>query len=155
MTISKELQIGKAGEHLVCCDLIKQGFSAFLADQGLSYDVVVDVNGRLYRIQVKTTSALVDLPKATRIYRFNIARGRGAILRFTPSVADYFAFVALDILEVAYVPISQMTARSGLVKMCMDFKSKHQAYPGRVYSNGTVRTPEWGRYLQDFKRFAP
>ncbi len=35
MGLSKELQIGKAGEHLVCCDLIQQGYNAFLADQGL------------------------------------------------------------------------------------------------------------------------
>jgi hypothetical protein len=34
MTLSHELQQGKAAEHLVCADLILQGHSAFLADQG-------------------------------------------------------------------------------------------------------------------------
>lgn len=41
LILSKELQLGKAGEHLVCFDLINQGYNAFLADQGLPYDVVV------------------------------------------------------------------------------------------------------------------
>lgn len=40
--ISRELQIGKAGEHLVCCDLLTHGFNAFLSDQGLPFDVVTD-----------------------------------------------------------------------------------------------------------------
>jgi len=25
-------------------------------------------------------------------------------------------------------------------------------YCGRVYANGTVRKPEWGKYLQDFNK---
>ena len=55
MSLSKELQLGKAGEHLVCFDLISQGHNAFLADQGLPYDVLVDLDGSIKRIQVKTS----------------------------------------------------------------------------------------------------
>ena len=32
---SKQLQIGKAGEYLVCADLIMKGFIAFPSEQGL------------------------------------------------------------------------------------------------------------------------
>ena len=35
---SKQLQIGKAGEYLVCADLIMKGFIAFPSEQGLSFD---------------------------------------------------------------------------------------------------------------------
>ena len=35
---SKQLQIGKAGEYLVCADLIMKGFIAFPSEQGLPYD---------------------------------------------------------------------------------------------------------------------
>lgn len=40
--LSNELQIGKAAEHLVCCDLILQGYNAFLTDQGVPFDIVVE-----------------------------------------------------------------------------------------------------------------
>ena len=52
MRTSNELQIGKAGEHLACFDLISQGYHAFLSDQGLPYDIVLDIDGELRRIQV-------------------------------------------------------------------------------------------------------
>ena len=37
---SNMLQIGKAGEYLVCADLILKGYIAFLSEQGLPYDVI-------------------------------------------------------------------------------------------------------------------
>ena len=43
MRISNELQKGKAGEYLVCADLILKGFVAFISEQGLPYDVVLDI----------------------------------------------------------------------------------------------------------------
>ena len=52
---SKQLQIGKAGEYLVCADLILKGFIAFPSEQGLPYDVLLDTGEKLLRVQVKTT----------------------------------------------------------------------------------------------------
>lgn len=49
--LSKELQIGKAAEHIVTADLILQGYNAFLTDAGLPYDILVDANGDLVRVQ--------------------------------------------------------------------------------------------------------
>ena len=51
---SNALEIGKAAEHLVCADLIIQGYRAYLSDQGLPYDAVVDVSGHLIRVQIKS-----------------------------------------------------------------------------------------------------
>ena len=56
MRTSKELQTGKAGEYLVCADLILKGFVAFPSEQGLPYDVLLDTGEKIIRIQVKTTS---------------------------------------------------------------------------------------------------
>jgi len=47
MRDSKELQIGKAGEYLVCADLILKGFIAYPSEQGLPYDVFLDIDGKL------------------------------------------------------------------------------------------------------------
>ena len=62
---NNDLMIGVAGEHLVCFDLIAKGFTAFMTEQGLPYDLIADINGKstetpinankIY-LQVKVTS---------------------------------------------------------------------------------------------------
>ena len=151
--ISKELQIGKAGEHFVCADLILQGYNAFLADQGLPFDIVVEDKGKIKTVQVKATMELKTFDKATNIYRFGTRKGKLGKSRATENDVDYYAFIALDIKKIAYIPMKDMKARNGTIKQTMDFKSKEIDYKGRVYSNGTVRTPEWGKYLQDYSSF--
>ncbi len=151
--LSNELQIGKAGEHLVCVDLILQGYNAFLADQGLPFDIIVEKNGVLKKVQVKTTKKLHSNKKTKDIYRFGLRRGKGGKNRLRKVDCDFYAFVALDIKSIAYIPMENMFARNGNLKQTMDFKSKKVKYSGRVYSNGTIRNPEWGKYLQDFNKF--
>lgn len=151
--ISRELQIGKAGEHLVCCDLIMQGYNAFLADQGLPFDVLVEKDGVIKRIQVKSTMALKSYDKADNIYRFGTRNGKRGVSRVVEADVDYYAFVALDIKVVAYMPISEMISRTGKVKTAVDFKSKRITYKGRIYCNGTRRTPDWGKCIEDYGTF--
>lgn len=151
-SLSRELQIGKVAEHLVCADLILQGYNAFLADQGLPYDVVVDTPVGLKRVQVKATRGAIDLPRQKNVYRFGTRRSKGNRQRIDLHNFDFFAFVALDIKAIAYLPISQMVGRTGGVTMCIEFKSRHLQYDGRTYSNGTRREP-YGRFLQDFEVF--
>ena len=107
---SRELEIGKAAEHLVCADLILSGYRAFLSDQGLPYDVVVDLNGRLIRIQVKSTLVAKNVSSASRAprqaYNFNIRRrGANSSKRLSNLDCDIVALVALDVRIVAYLPI--------------------------------------------------
>ena len=49
---SKQLQIGKAGEYLVCADLIMKGFIAFPSEQGLPYDGI-EIDKKYYDISCK------------------------------------------------------------------------------------------------------
>lgn len=79
MAISRELEIGKAGEHFVCCDLIKNGMNAFLSDAGLIYDVLVDYNEKIYKIQVKSTETLISTSKSENIYRFGLRTGKKSL----------------------------------------------------------------------------
>ena len=124
MSLSKELQLGKAGEHLVCFDLISQGHNAFLADQGLPYDVLVDMNGIIKRIQVKTCSMANDHGKSKNVYRFSLRSGKGANRAITASKIDYMAFVFLDIKRVQYIPVKQITSDKGFLKQCIDFRDR-------------------------------
>lgn len=108
----RALEIGKAGEHLVCADLILQGYRAFLSDQGLPYDVIVDHGGKLYRIQVKSSLAPRNVNASGRnervAYNWNVRRrGKNGSAALTNSDCDVVALVALDARVVAYLPISE------------------------------------------------
>lgn len=124
MSLSKELQLGKAGEHLVCFDLISQGHNAFLADQGLPYDVLVDLGGKIKRIQVKTCSQVGDYGKSKNVYRFSLRSAKGANRAIRADKVDYIAFVFFDIKRVQYIPAREITSESGNLKQCIDFRDR-------------------------------
>ncbi len=125
MGLSKELQLGKAAEHLVCFDLIKNGHNAFLADQGLPFDILIEKGGKLKKIQVRSTRGKNDYGKSKGIYRFGTRKGKGTITRVREAEVDYYAFVAMDIMKIAYIPISKMLAKTGKVKQTIDLREKH------------------------------
>lgn len=104
---SNELQIGKAGEYLTCADLCIKGLIAFPSEQGLPYDVLIDIDGRLLKCQVKTTEKpriIQQRNKETKAYIFNIKRkGKNNLKRYTDNEVDVFAIVALDIMSVGYI----------------------------------------------------
>jgi len=125
MSLSKELQIGKAGEHLVCCDLILQKYNAFLTDQGLPFDILIEKDGKLQKIQVRSTSQKNTYGKSKNVYRFGTRKGKGTVTRARKAEVDYYAFVALDIMKIAYIPISKMLAKTGMVKQTIDLREAH------------------------------
>lgn len=122
MNLSKELQTGKAGEHLVCCDLIIQGISAFLADAGLPYDVLFDKGSGIKRIQVKTSTHKADYGGSKNVYRFSLRSAKGANRAIEANKVDFIAFVFLDKRIVQYLPVNLITSKSGNLKQCIDFK---------------------------------
>ena len=104
-----DLQIGKAGEYLVCADLILNGFIAFQSEQGLPFDIVAEINHKLYRVQVKTTRASKHiLQRKTDIpaYIFHIGNNGKMNRRkkYDSDQVDIFALVALDAKTIAYLP---------------------------------------------------
>ena len=104
---SDDLELGKAAEHLVCADLIMQGYRAFLSDQGLPYDIVVDVEGAFIRIQVKATRKPKNPAPETRLspgYFFHLRRaGKGGRRRYPQNAFELFALVAMDRQAIAYL----------------------------------------------------
>ena len=105
-----DLQIGKAGEYLVCADLILKGYVAFPSEQGLSFDVVLYANGKLYKLQVKTTRCPMPVPqrvKRTDKYLFHVRRcGKGGRRAYNNTDIDLFALVALDTKSIGYMKVS-------------------------------------------------
>lgn len=113
----RALEIGKAAEHLVCADLILQGYKAFLTGQGLAYDVVAEASGKLIKIQVKSTLNKRPIPQRRREapegYLFHVRRaGHRSMRRIGNDEFDLLALVALDIRTVAYMPIDGSVRQS-------------------------------------------
>lgn len=112
MRLSRELQIGKAGEYLVCADLIIKGFVAFPSEQGLPYDIILDDGSRMLRVQVKTCEAPREVPQRTNrvcSYMFNVKRhGKHGSVIYGDDEVDIFALVALDIRQVGYIDAKKM-----------------------------------------------
>lgn len=83
------------------------GLIAFPSEQGLPYDVMIDVDGRIYKCQVKTTLRPRIVPqrsKESKAYIFNVKRkGRGGLKRYSDDEIDVFALVCLDTRAVGYV----------------------------------------------------
>lgn len=123
--ISKDLNVGKAGEHLVCFDLLTKGYNAFLADQGLPYDVILEKEKALYKIQVKTRSIKRKHGKGVLPnYRFGLRVGKGSAKTLDKSNFDYMAFVFLDIKKVAYLKTKDLISdRTNKVKQIIEFYS--------------------------------
>ena len=110
---SKQLQIGKAGEYLVCADLIMKGFIAFPSEQGLPYDVLLDNGDKLLKVQVKTTEKprLITQERINPVpvYSFSIKRaGNGGKTRYGLDEIDLFALVCLDTMSIGYLKNNEM-----------------------------------------------
>ena len=106
-TIS-DLEIGRAAEHLVVADLILSGYRAYLTEQGLPYDVVIDHERKMYRVQVKATREAKKIPQRGAIgvgYLFAVRRaGKGGRRHYANDEFDVIALVAMDIRVIAYMP---------------------------------------------------
>lgn len=102
-----DLIIGIAGEHLVCADLLAQGYAAFMASQNCPYDVAVQVGNKLIRVQVKTAkSAKPFLQKRQQHivgYTWWVRQGKGGRRSYQDDAFDVIALVGLDTKQIAYV----------------------------------------------------
>ena len=109
---SKQLQIGKAGEYLVCADLILKGFVAFPSEQGLPYDVLLDTGEKLLKVQVKTTEKarlVKQINNPIPAYIFSIKRaGAKGQTRYEEKEIDLFALVCLDTMQIGYLTNKEM-----------------------------------------------
>jgi PD-(D/E)XK nuclease superfamily protein len=111
-------RIGAAAVHLACADLLLSGYRAFIAAEGLHYDIVLDHEGHLVRVQVKSTQrakARPSRPQSPPVYIFSTNRGHRPnrvgkptrLKHYNSSQVDVIACVALDIRTVAYFPVRE------------------------------------------------
>lgn len=147
---NNDLMIGVAGEHLVCFDLITKGFTCFMTEQGLPYDIVADINGKLVKVQVKTTRTHSETPQRKNhypSYLFYIRRcGKGGKKLYGENDVDLFAVVCVETKQVGYVAADRMPStlsvrvdsfRGKYLNEVQDFKAKEVL---RLKSEGMSNT---------------
>ena len=106
-------EIGDLAEMLVNYQLSSAGLITFAPSAGhLPYDLLVDVrNGSFLRIQVKgSKSPRLLAGRVTQSYVFNTTAG-GARSNYHVGDVDWFAFVALDLEKILYVPAETVIAK--------------------------------------------
>jgi hypothetical protein len=123
-----ELMIGAAGEHLVCSNLLMQGVLVSLAAAGSRYDIIADDgNGRLVRVQVKSTfSEPRKIGHRDGVLRFTLTQGRRKKGRASDS-AEVIAFAFLRQNIVAYLRASQASSTAvewRLVPLVVDSRGR-------------------------------
>ena len=110
--LSSKFQIGKAGEHFVCADLILKGFAVSMAEEALPYDILLDIGHKIIKIQVKTTETykLTNQWKGrTEAYIISVKRkGSNGLKRYQTNEIDIFAVVTLDTKQVGYIMNGEM-----------------------------------------------
>lgn len=106
MSVSKELNIGRAGEYIALADLLLKGIQCFDTTQGSSYDLIAEHDDRLLKVQVKTTQKIrKQNENSSGVYFFHTKRcGKNGTKRYTLEDIDLYCLVAIDMMKVFYVP---------------------------------------------------
>lgn len=125
------LEIGKAAEHLVVADLILSGYRAYLSDQGLPYDVLIDIAGKIIRVQVKASCFVRNVnsqgKRESLCYSFHVRlHGKLNRKRLSDEECDLAALVAIDIGAIAYLPIFEVGTTCQLPPPGASFKGRYK-----------------------------
>lgn len=103
---------GSAAEHLVCADLLLRGYSASIAAHGMPYDVLVEVDGLVLRVEVKSSQFVKTVTRKhrsdVRVYEFSFGKSANerGYRRHAPGQFDLAAIVATDLRVIGYLPAS-------------------------------------------------
>lgn len=127
---NNNLELGKCGEYYSIYEIIKQGKIAFLSDQGLPYDIIVDHNGYLLKGQVKSTIGHQNYGKSANCLRFGTRSGKGCQRRASSDLCDFYAFVSINDKIVSFFHISELESKTniGTVKQTIDLRSRHAGF---------------------------
>lgn len=119
--VSREMELGRAAEHLVCADLLLAGWAAYPTAQGLPYDLAVDTGARVFRVQVKSSFYPANPQPRTRMnpaYFFRVGRGgRGRKRFYRDDEFDIYALVGIDRRLIAYFAAAELPAQTVVIRV--------------------------------------
>lgn len=95
---------GMYGEAIVLTCLLSWGYPSTLVSGPLSYDLVVDIDGDSYKVQVKATDREYAHGNFENSFSFNVSKGGR---RYTPESYDILACVSLPYNRVLFLPFTR------------------------------------------------
>lgn len=114
--------IGQAGEYLVAAELTALGHVVMTSPPKVKYDLVVDVDDTLLKIQVKTIAGpRVNARTGRSVYEFSMRKERKSGSFYADTDIDGFALVAFDRREIAFIPLGEAASS-------ISFKAPEHAY---------------------------
>lgn len=124
---------GRAGEHLVCADLMLNNIPCFIVEGKSHYDIVADIDGRLLKVQVKATSQYrkrTQVKNLTPVYIFQARKyGKGGRLSYQKGDADIIAYVALRDKKIAYFQAD--VVQQSMTLKTRDYKDQYTSKAGK------------------------
>ena len=101
-------RVALAGEYLAASYLMRFCDSVIIAPEGHKADLILDHQGQLYKIQVKTTNSLYKKDDKD-YYRWDFRsnadnKRKNKMLRYGSGQVDIFCLVALPIDKVLFLP---------------------------------------------------
>ena len=105
-------RVALAGEYLAASYLMRFCDSVIIAPEGHKSDLILDHQGQLYKIQVKTTNSIYK-KKDNDYYRWDFRsnadnKRKNKMLRYGSGQVDIFCLVALPIDKVLFLPFDQV-----------------------------------------------
>lgn len=102
---------GLRGELLVLADLVSKGYIVLRGMEGSPFDLVILLQDRFLRIQVKAVSNRDK--RNPKVFKFSLRRAQN--IGYTAKDCDMFALVELQSGQIAYMPrvrLSMITIKS-------------------------------------------
>lgn len=108
---------GNIGEAVAIAEFTKRGITVLLPfGANTPYDLVIQLNGKFYRVQCKTTAKV----GANGAMRFRICRTNGFTgnhLTYSAEEIDYFFLYCVENGYMALVPVEQATAMDFIIRL--------------------------------------
>lgn len=105
--------IGDIGEALCLAELIKRGICVYLPfSENSSADLIADFNGKLNKIQIKTSEKLKDGRIKWKLCSNTTVKGKSTRHTYTEDEIDYYCLYNIDTQLCLLVPISSITCKT-------------------------------------------
>jgi|TARA_R110000751_G_scaffold17054_1_gene53180 hypothetical protein len=104
--MSEAERVGSSGEYLTASVLALYSDTVIIIPGSAQADIAFDVNGRLYKCQVKTRTEMWKRKKEYHRWSFDLRRGARTKdeRRYSSQEIDIFACVALPLNKVFFLP---------------------------------------------------
>lgn len=156
---------GEISELVFACEAVKRGAVVSRPVIQCHYDLLVDIGGRVSRVQVKSTAAPLEQSKdGYWVYRPHLFHGRKIKKYYTVAETDYVACHLVDINMWYFLPVASIGDRGSVRIAPEDPNEEFNIYKnawivmskvngrGNVYKFGDRWTMKFGsRVRKSFK----